>query len=408
MTDTDGTRDGSAAGGARTGAPAHRPAWPSLRGDDPTGGTPRTTPAGADGGAAATGTGPAVGTGTGAIPTRRQLRTGAIPVVPSPATGAAADAVAPAGPSAAARPSSGPVPGGPVRAGSAPADPASPAAAAPAGDAERRAAWTHPRLVGQGAGAAAAGASPAGTPADDTAADGTPAVGTPAVGTPADDGGDDPAADGTLARRLRWPLVAGIVAAVLVAGGAGTAFVLGRDDAGTATAGPAVVLPSPTASVAPAARPATTPFASALPATVLQYALASSADDADWLGRGALEAYAETYTDGGAGQVTVQAGQWETPEEADGVLAALAAELPAQPDAAAETTSDAATGAADPSGPRVLRSEEVLVGDQATGTVTVVDAGDGTGVALWRNGTTVFRVTGPAAEIADLYAAYPL
>lgn len=56
----------------------------------------------------------------------------------------------------------------------------------------------------------------------------------------------------------------------------------------------------------------------------------------------------------------------------------------------------------------MLLQDEVLVGGQATGTVTVVDVGDGTGVAAWSNGTTVFRVAGPAADIRNLYAAYPL
>jgi hypothetical protein len=56
----------------------------------------------------------------------------------------------------------------------------------------------------------------------------------------------------------------------------------------------------------------------------------------------------------------------------------------------------------------VLQQGEVAVGGAPTGTVTVVDAGDGTGIALWSNGTTVFRVVGPVADIENLYAAFPL
>ncbi|MBW0256039.1 hypothetical protein J5O08_18430, partial [Cellulomonas sp. PS-H5] len=221
--------------------------------------------------------------------------------------------------------------------------------------------------------------------------------------------GDAPDATAPARGRRRWVVVGAVAAAVLVLGGAGAAWFLTRDDAGgTAAAPPDVVLPSPTASVAPTARAATTAFASALPTTLLQYALATSADDEAWLAQGAVEAYAETYTDGADGTVTVQAGQWETPEEATAALAAVAATLPA----ADEATGDATDGAsADPTaaaGPAVLLQGEVLVGGAPAGTVTVVDAGDGTGVAAWSNGTTVFVVRGPAADIRNLYAAYPL
>jgi hypothetical protein len=165
-----------------------------------------------------------------------------------------------------------------------------------------------------------------------------------------------------------------------------------------------VVLPSPTATVAPAARTATTPFATSLPSTVLQYALATSAEDPEWLALNALEAYTETFTDGGTGTVTVQAGQWETADQAAAALTSLAAALPTAGTDPAATPDPTATAA----GPAVLQQGEVTVGGAPTGTFTVVDAGDGTGIALWSNGTTVFRVVGPAADIANLYAAFPL
>lgn len=244
-------------------------------------------------------------------------------------------------------------------------------------------------------------AAPAGAAAGGTPAAGAPAGGTPAGGTPAEP------APGARRRRRRGRVIAAIVAAVVLVGGGITAFLLLRDGDTTVAAPDDVVLPSPTATVAPVARAATTPFATSLPATVLQYALASSADDPAPLGPDALEAYAETYTDGASGTVTVQAAQFETPEEAAAALAGVIAALPAAPAAdPAASTDPAATPAA--GAPTVLLQDEVLVGGQATGTVTVVDVGDGTGVAAWSNGTTVFRVAGPAADIRNLYAAYPL
>lgn len=227
------------------------------------------------------------------------------------------------------------------------------------------------------------------------------------------DGPSDPAESADPAEhpanRRRLVLVLSIIAAVLVIGGGITTVLLLRDGGGGSTATPpGVVLPSPTATVAPVARTATTPFASTLPTTLLQYALASSADDEEWLALNALEAYAETYTDGAAATVTVQAGQWETPEEAAAVLAALVGELPAAVPVDSATADPAATSTATPGTPTVLLQESVEVAGQSSGSVTVVDAGDGTGVAVWNNGTTVFRLTGPAADIRNLYAAYPL
>ncbi|HEY0188210.1 MAG TPA: hypothetical protein VGC67_12040 [Cellulomonas sp.] len=232
-----------------------------------------------------------------------------------------------------------------------------------------------------------------------------PAAGAVTDGVPA---AEDDAEPPRRSRRTRYLVLAGIV--VLVAAGL-TAFLLSRDD--STVASPAdVVLPSPTSTVQPVTRTATTPFATALPSTVLQYALAGSDSDATWLARNAIEAYSETYTDGGSGTVTVQAGQWATADTATTAFTALSAELPT---VAATTGTAAATDAATGSDAvdaastaTVLESGDVLVDGVATGTYTVVDAGDGTGVALWRNGTTVFRVVGPVDDIANLYAAYPL
>jgi hypothetical protein len=464
MADTDGTRDGSAGG-------RNRPVWPSLRGDGsgapagdaPTGAAPDAsgpTPGSARPAWHPAAAPPAAGAppvaDDGPVPTRRQIRTGAIPVVPRPAAagpdravparagdaGAASWSTAATAAAAASgdaptptrrqirtgavplvpRPGAGtadgapgagaPVPGGP---GSAPgATGTAPAGTAPGGTAPGgtpaassgaagpRSTWTHPALVGHSGGDAAGPGSGV------AAAEVSPGA-TPAPADPAPEGTDD-----APRTRRRWPLVAGVVAAVLVLGGAVTAWVLTRDDAGTAGDPPAVVAPSPTATVAPVARAASSPFATALPGTLLQYGLVESAEDPDWLALGAVEALAETYSDGGTGQVRVQAGQWETPEEADTVLTSLVAAMPASPAAAADAADaadpaqDTADGAAAGGPSRVLLADEVQVDGAAVGTVTVVDAGDGSGIAVWRNGTTVVRVTGPADDIRNLYAAYPI
>lgn len=211
------------------------------------------------------------------------------------------------------------------------------------------------------------------------------------------------------ARKRRMLLIGGVAAGVLVVGGLTTALLLNRADAPQqATDAATVFLPSPTPTVAPAAREAATPFATALPASVLQFALATSVNDETWLAAGAIEAYTETYTDGGAGTVTVQAGQWETAQEAAAHAQRLAAELPAASASGDASASDGASASADSTAPALTpESGEVTVAGTAVGTYTWGLVG-ADGVAVWSNGTTVFRVTGPAEEIRDFYNAYPL
>ncbi|MBO3085113.1 hypothetical protein [Cellulomonas fengjieae] len=215
--------------------------------------------------------------------------------------------------------------------------------------------------------------------------------------------GDQPGTEQTASSgRPAWLVPVAIGAAVLVIAAIVIAIVLGSngdgDDAEPA-AGSTVQLPSPTPTVAPAARPATTAFAAALPPTVLQYALATSVPDTDWQAAGALEAYTETYTDGASGTVTVRSGQWETPEEAAAFAATLVAALPAAP------TPDPS---ASPTGPALPQTGEVTAAGAAAGTYSIADAGDGTGLAVWTNGTTVFQATAPLADVVDLYNAFPL
>jgi hypothetical protein len=189
-----------------------------------------------------------------------------------------------------------------------------------------------------------------------------------------------------------------VVIAVVVAG-----ILMSRNTDGDAPPPVAstILLPSPTPTIQPAARTATTPFATALPTTVLQYALTGSGPDDEWLGSGAVEAYRETFGDGGDGEVVVRAGQWETPEEASTVAAGLVAALPTA--AAQPSPSASAAG-----GRELPLTGEVVAGGSPAGTFTIVDAGDGTGVAVWTNGSSVFHVVAPVEEIADFYAAFPL
>lgn len=225
--------------------------------------------------------------------------------------------------------------------------------------------------------------------------------GTPPSVPPA--GSGEPPADEPT-KRPAWlvPAIIGVVVLVVAAIIIGIVTSGGSDDEATPPAvASTVLLPSPTPTVAPVPRTATTAFATALPTSVLQYALATSADNPAWIAAGAIEAYTETYTDGAAGTVTVNAGQWETPAEATAFAATLTAALPPAP----APDPSATAGAGEPALPQ---SGEVTAGGAPVGSYSIADAGDGTGVAVWTNGTTVFQVTGPVEDIVDFYAAYPL
>lgn len=144
-----------------------------------------------------------------------------------------------------------------------------------------------------------------------------------------------------------------------------------------------VTLPVPTPTVEPVERPEGTAFAQALPSTVLQYALTGLADHPDLIAQGALESYVATYGDGGGAELTVVAGQWETPEEATAALEALAADAP-----------DAEQG-------------PVQVEGADVGTYLLVP-GEGTETISWTNGTALVQVTGPTGTVMDVHTAFPL
>lgn len=222
-----------------------------------------------------------------------------------------------------------------------------------------------------------------------------PGVG-PATGSvPAAEGGEPEPVPG----RRRWVLPVVVVALLVVVVGAvwGVLHATGTPTVTTST----LLVPSPTPTVEPVARTATSAFAAALPTSVLQYALASSVNDDEWLGKGALEAYAETFTDGTGTTLGLQVGQWATPQEATAVLGALTA-APATATAAA---TPGASATADAAG--LPRTGTVDAAGQAVGSYVIVDNGDGTGTATWTNGTALLQLSGPVTEIARAYSAFP-
>lgn len=212
---------------------------------------------------------------------------------------------------------------------------------------------------------------------------GTPSAPVP-PGSGAADHSEEPVSDTRRSRRGLWITL--IVVGVLVLGGAGAAAWYLRDRDQPAAEQEVVQAPSPTSALTAIDRTATTAFAANLPATVLQYALTATADDAEWTGAGALESYLDTYADEAGDQLTVHSGQWATAEEAAAQQAALAA---------------AVTG-------EVLSTGPVTVAGADTGAVTIVDLGDGTGSAVWSNGTAVFVLTAPVADVSNAFAAYPV
>lgn len=215
--------------------------------------------------------------------------------------------------------------------------------------------------------------------------------------------------------RPRWLLPAviggsGALVATAVVGGIVLANQGGSAEPVPVTAS-TIRLPSPTPSIEPVAREASTPFAKALPTSVLQYALATSQEASGWLEAGALEAYVETFTDGGAGEVIVQSGQFATADEARAHFQALMAELPmAEIAQAATATEDAEKPAPAPTAGRdqLPQTGPVQVGGKRAGTYAAADLGDGTAAVVWFNGTAAFRVVAPLADALDVYRAFPL
>jgi len=200
-------------------------------------------------------------------------------------------------------------------------------------------------------------------------------------------------------RRGRWIGLA-ILAVVLVGAGAAAALLLGGGES-TPGAPPApVVLPTPTPTLAPAARDTTTPFQQALPDAVLAFAVAGQAENPGAIDAGALEAYDLTYSDG-AQQVGLLAAQYATADAATAALTALLAQPAAE--SGPEPTADPSATAQ----PVAPRDDPVTVDGAPVGRVVISGTGE-SARAVWTNGTAFFVLQGPAAVVPAFYDAFPM
>lgn len=191
-------------------------------------------------------------------------------------------------------------------------------------------------------------------------------------------------------RRRR--IVVGAAAGILVLGIAAlTAFVWPGFGLPEPLPTPTITVtpPPPTPTISPAERAGEqTALTTALPDVVLRFTqqgienLPAWQDDHD-----ATESWTVTYADGtgeGAARITLQVGQWATPE-------------------AATSFADAQIKAAG----TATKTGDVLVDGETTGTYALVPSGD-SAVMWWRNGTVVIRAEGPADDIEAFYSEYPL
>ncbi|MCL2089904.1 MAG: hypothetical protein FWH11_01545 [Micrococcales bacterium] len=185
-------------------------------------------------------------------------------------------------------------------------------------------------------------------------------------------------------RPRRLVLVAVAVVTVVVAVAAW--FVVGGRDTLTAAT---ERVPSPTPTLSPAPR-STLPFATVLPSTVLQYALLASADNGEWLAVGALEAYLEEFGDGGSSTFTLRAGQWATVDEAATAFDGFTA------------------GATLLAGGTLRPTGSILADGVEVGTYLVADIGGGNATVTWANSTAVLQLTGPVAEVEQVFRAFPV
>lgn len=241
-----------------------------------------------------------------------------------------------------------------------------------------------------------------------------------------------------------WVLVvAGLVVLVLV-GGLIALITNNRAEPAAAPDDVVVTLPPPSPSLAPVERSATTAFAQGLPSTVLQFALVEESAEASLLVEGALEGHRLTYSDGAGADLVVLASQWRDADAAAAAFAAHRADLEAaaaaavpegeaappgaddadadeaegsagaaedDADVADETATDApaddAPDAATPA-PALPQDGPVQVDGTEVGAYAIVPMPDGTGTALWHNGTALVEVTGPAEVLAEFFAAFPM
>lgn len=173
-------------------------------------------------------------------------------------------------------------------------------------------------------------------------------------------------------------VVAGAVVAILAATGAFTPEPLPTPPAATVTAEP----PTPTAE--PIEREVEpTAFSAALPDSVLDLVLADMSEGGQWAEDGAaIEAYALSYSDGGARNVELSAAQFADEEAAQAALP--------------EVLMDAETG-------------EVTADGAVVGEFWIVPGSpEDVSRVLWRNTTAVFVLEGDEELVRDVFRAFPL
>ncbi len=204
------------------------------------------------------------------------------------------------------------------------------------------------------------------------------------------------AGTGSVGRRV--PVWLYIVVGVLLVALTGTlALVLSNRGGAVVPEAEVVTLPVPSPTVAAIAREPGTAFYDALPSTVLAYAMSASDAAAELGTLGALEGYRIGYSDGSA-TVTLLAGQWPTAEAATAAYASLssAGDAATAPSASPSATADSPT------------SGDVTASGTVVGAWSMTAGADGSGVLTWSNGTAVLQLSGPAAALRDVYAAFPL
>lgn len=225
------------------------------------------------------------------------------------------------------------------------------------------------------AGAAAAGTAPAHAAAH--AADGEPLT------DPGAESGEPPEAPPAppSKRKGKWWLWVVIALAVIAAGL--TAFALLYEPEPIVNPGTVVTLSPPAPTITPIAAPTATDFQSAMPTTVGTFSLVSATplDPTDVaLGLGRLADGVELEYRSGDATMQVRALQYYTEDEAKQMFARVAGD----PDV----------------------TEPVEVGGTVVGeSAAITEPAPG---IVWRNGTSVFVLTGTAAELAGFYEQFGL
>lgn len=126
---------------------------------------------------------------------------------------------------------------------------------------------------------------------------------------------------------------------------------------------------------------------SAMPDSVANFARTSVKATTEWKASEPVEEYSVVYSNGTESEdATLIVGQWAT-------------------SAAAQQQYDSLNGAS--TGDQ-LATGNIKVDGKTTGSYVVKQAGDGKAVAIWKNDTAVFKISGPTDSVETLYEHFPL